>query len=168
MVKSMTDDIRVVTMKPRRSRKIKRSKAKREKSISALVKELDALVSRVVRLGACDSEGMVKCYTCGYKTHYKKIHCGHYISRFYKETRWDLRNLRPQCFNCNIYRKGNAVSFRQKLVEEYGEEEIKEMEKSVDFLVRGGKTREWLEKSIEIEKKSLETLESELSTEMKI
>jgi hypothetical protein len=164
----MTDDIRVVTLKPRRSRKTKRSKAKREKSISALTKELDALVSRVVRLGACDSEGMVKCYTCGHKAHYKKIHCGHYITRYYKETRWNKRNLKPQCFMCNIYRKGNAIIYRRNLVLEFGEEEVKQMEYSVDPLIRGGLSREYLEKCIQIEKKSLEILESRLSTEMKI
>jgi hypothetical protein len=155
-------------MKPRRRAKRAPGRVKREKSISALTKELDALVSRSVRLSAMDKNGMVECYTCGHRVHYKKIHCGHYIMRFFRVTRWDRKNLRPQCYLCNIYRKGNAVIFRRKLVLEYGDEVVKQMEDSVDLLIRGGLSREYLEKCIEIEKKSLELLERQLSTEMNL
>ena len=150
----MTYDIVSLPSKKRRTSskrpKTALKRKKKEKTISALTKELDTVVSRFVRLSRADPEGMVICYTCGHKAHYKKIHAGHYITRFFKATRWDLRNLRPQCFMCNIYRKGNAVIFRQNLVKEYGEEEIKEMEKSVDFLVRGGLRREYLQEQIAV------------------
>ena len=135
---------------PSKRPKTARRRKNKEKTVSVLTKELDALVSRFVRLSRADTEGMVTCYTCGHKAHYKKIHAGHYITRYFKATRWDLRNLRPQCFMCNIYRKGNAVIFRQNLVKEYGEEEIKEMEKSVDFLIRGGLYKEYLQEQIDI------------------
>lgn len=55
--------------------------------------------------------------------------------------------------------------FRRKLVLEYGEEVIKQMEASVNPLIRGGLSREYLEKCIENERKALESLESELSTQ---
>ena len=161
----MNTDIRVVTIKPRKRAKRAPGRVRREKSTSALTKELDALVSRSVRLQAMDKNEMVECYTCGQSKHYKKIQCGHFVTRYFRVTRWDRRNLRPQCFNCNIRLKGASLMFRRKLVLEYGEEVIKQMEASVNPLIRGGLSREYLEKCIENERKALESLESELSTQ---
>lgn len=67
------------------------------KTVSRLVKELDALFSRFIRLSFVDNEGNVKCYTCSYKAPLKKMQAGHFVSRFYKETRWNEDNVRPQC-----------------------------------------------------------------------
>ena len=114
------------------------SKLKKEKSITKLTKELDKWFSLYVRLSNAYKDGLVHCYTCTSVSHYKKIHAGHYISRYYKATRWDERNVRPQCFMCNIFRKGNAVIFRRNLVNEIGDVAVEEMEKSVDVLLRGG------------------------------
>lgn len=102
-----------------------KTKAKRGK----LIKEADKAYSTYVRLKYADKDGMVKCYTCDDVYHYKKLQCGHYISRLFKYTRWDLNNLRPQCFYCNMRRAGCAFIFRQNLVDEIGEDIVKAMEK---------------------------------------
>ena len=120
---------------------------KKEKTVSQLQKELDVLFSRHIRYSNSE-DGVCTCYTCGHKNEVKKMHAGHYITRFFKTTRWDERNVKPQCFMCNIYRKGNAVLFRQNLVRDYGLPAVEEMEKSVNFLLRGGLKREWLEEKI--------------------
>lgn len=99
-------------------------------SVSKLIKELDKRFSLKTRLKYADKEGICTCYTCGHKAHYKKMQAGHYISRFYKKTRWDERNVRVQCVLCNLWKRGDSVPFRQKLVEEYGEKAVKEMELS--------------------------------------
>lgn len=118
------------------------------KSIARLTKDLDAVFSRFIRLSRADKSGIVACYTCPFKTEYKKIHAGHYISRFYKATRWDERNVRPQCYMCNIWKKGNPVIFRSNLVKEYGEKALQEMEDSVHKVIRGGVKREELTQKI--------------------
>lgn len=61
---------------------------------------------------------------------------GHYISRFFKYTRWLKENCRPQCFMCNMRLGGCAHIFREKLVLEYGETFVKEMEQKAKILFR--------------------------------
>lgn len=114
-----------LTVEPYPKRRAKASKPskvklKKERSISALIKDLDAVMSRFVRLSRADKEGMVQCFTCDKFFHYKKIQNGHYISRFYKAVRWDEDNCRPQCMWCNMYKNGDAANFRERLVIEIG------------------------------------------------
>jgi hypothetical protein len=130
---------------------------KKEKSISKLTKELDTIFSKFIRLSHAKN-GLCACYTCGHESPIKKIHAGHYITRYYKATRWDERNVRPQCFMCNIYRKGNSVIFRQNLVRELGEDIVKEMESSANILIRGGLDRDMLLGKITHYKKIVDNL----------
>jgi hypothetical protein len=56
------------------------------KSISKLKKELDKWFSLYIRLRYATDEGMAQCYTCGKVDHYKKLQCGHFMSRrFYTD-----------------------------------------------------------------------------------
>lgn len=98
------------------------------KGVSKLMKELDAVFSRYVRLKNADSEGIVSCYTCGHRNHYKKMQNGHYISRFYKKYRFDERNCRVQCSMCNMWKSGDIPTFRIRLVQELGLAEVESME----------------------------------------
>lgn len=68
-----------------------------------------------------------ECYTCGQKNLDKhNWHTGHFIA---KKTcgaylKYDLRNLRPQCYNCNINLGGNGALFYQKMVIREGQEYV--------------------------------------------
>lgn len=61
------------------------------------------------------------CYTCG--THSDAPHTGHFISSSIcsAELRYDLRNLRPQCYRCNIHLSGNWLSYEKRLILEHGQ-----------------------------------------------
>ena len=64
------------------------------------------------------------CYTCGKGPLVGSgWHTGHFIPRsicgFY--LRYDLRNLRPQCYGCNIDRGGNGAIFYRNLVRDEGQ-----------------------------------------------
>lgn len=122
-------------------RKKTRPRAK-QASISVLVKALDAIFSQWVRLSHADENGMVECYTCRRYFHYKKLHAGHYISRFYKETRWSPVNVQPQCPMCNLWKRGDPVTFRERLVQEYGATKVEELEISRKIFQK--LDREWL------------------------
>jgi len=65
------------------------------------------------------------CYTCG-KTGLEgsNWHTGHYITKSICSgaIAHDLRNLRPQCYRCNINLSGNWVSFDKRMKEDEGEE----------------------------------------------
>lgn len=102
----------------------------------ALIKATDTVYSSYVRQKYADKEGMVKCYTCEDVYHYKRLQCGHYISRLFKYTRWDLNNLRPQCFYCNMRRAGCAFIFRENLVKELGTEVVENMEQRARLLFK--------------------------------
>lgn len=102
---------------------------KKKPTRTKLIKEADRLFSLYVRHHYADKDGMVPCYTCSGIYPIKKIQAGHYIPRGIKYLRWELDNLRPQCFLCNCRRYGMAFVFRENLVSEVGELRVLEMER---------------------------------------
>ncbi len=121
-------------------------KPRRSVSISKLKKRLDTLVSLYVRqINA--KNGKVKCYTCGRVMDWKESQCGHFISRSYLATRWNLNNLRVQCVGCNVFGGGKPLDFEERLIEEIGNTAVMKMKKSrhkITIL-----TKDWYEKQIE-------------------
>lgn len=117
------------------------------KSVSYYKKKLDALVSRYVRSSFFSGE-MGSCYTCGLVRPKLELQCGHFISRQYNATRYDLENLRPQCSNCNIWRRGNIAFFADNLLKELGRERFDAL------IARGRKRKEFTRQELisEIEK----------------
>ena len=91
---------------PRNSKKPTRSK---------LVKKLDVVFSQYIRLKYADKHGMVKCFTCDTRHHWKKIQNGHFQSRRHYSTRWNEDNCRPQCVRCNMFDQGRNWVFGQRL-----------------------------------------------------
>lgn len=70
-----------------------------------IVKRLDDIYSKWLRLKYADKEGKCKCYTCGKKLYWTAMQCGHFIRRLVYLLRWDERNTRPQCEECNCHRE---------------------------------------------------------------
>lgn len=127
------------------TRKKKLGSRKKPPSISALIKLCDAAFSSTVR--RINSAGILNeinaCFTCGRFYPIKKLHCGHYLSRFYKAARWDFDNARPQCMMCNLWKRGDPVVFRQNLVKEIGLERVLAVESKRSVSIK--LTREYLE-----------------------
>ena len=96
---------------------MKRKKLSRGK----LVKKLDAIFSRYIRLRHATNE-IVECFTCGVKAHYKdNMQCGHFQSRRFYSTRWDEINCQVQCAGCNVFRFGEQFKFSIHLDQQYGQ-----------------------------------------------
>lgn len=102
-----------------------RDKEKSEKAY--LIVDLDDVVSKYVRSKEANKDGVLYCYTCNKAGDWKSFDCGHYVGRSFMKLRWDLRNLRPQCVNCNRHLYGN--------IEVYGERLEKETPGIVELLV---------------------------------
>lgn len=68
-----------------------------------------------------------KCITCGRLEPWNKIHAGHYQNAGFLATRWDERNVNPQCYQCNSMREGNAGAYTLALVDKYGTSIISEL-----------------------------------------
>jgi len=106
-----------------------RTKKPKKPKKSALVKKLDKVFSLYIRnLYAID--GVVECYTCGACKPVSEMQCGHFMSRRFYSTRWDVDNSRPQCLKCNMFNQGEQYEFGKKLEEELGHgrvEQIREL-----------------------------------------
>lgn len=70
-------------------------------SFSDMRKLTDALFSVIVRYRSADPRGMTSCVTCAKKMHWKEIEAGHFCKRDRWATRYDRRNVNPQCRECN-------------------------------------------------------------------
>lgn len=72
------------------------------------------------------------CYTCG-RTGLQGSNChvGHFISSSVCSgaLRYDLDNLRPQCYSCNIHKSGNWIAYEEHLTEEKGPNFVAELKK---------------------------------------
>jgi len=86
-----------------------------------LIKKLDTVFSQYIRRRTADHKGIVECYTCGKKDHWKKMQCGHFQSRKYYSTRWNEDNCQVQCVGCNMFKSGEQYKFGLKLNMQYGE-----------------------------------------------
>jgi hypothetical protein len=78
---------------------------------SKLVKKLDTVFSQWVRLSNADNNKNCICITCNKTLFWKEIQAGHFISRKHYSTRWDERNVKPQCAGCNVFRYGEQYKY---------------------------------------------------------
>lgn len=83
-------------------------------------KTLDAIVSKVVRLGSANTQGFVRCATCPAVKHWKEMQCGHFQKRGNLMTRYDMQNLAPQCEDCNCFKDGEQEVFAKFIDNFYG------------------------------------------------
>lgn len=103
--------------------KKKRSRAK-SGSIRLLKKKLWEECKRIIRLRYQQHDGSWNCYTCDNKLEEpKQAQTGHFIpsSICSTEMRYDLDNLRVQCYRCNINLSGNWPEYEKRLNKEMGE-----------------------------------------------
>lgn len=120
-------NIQIIERKPKKQAAKRKKQPAKPPSIAKLTKEADALFSRKVRQINVPVAAL-PCFTCGTRFEKKKLHCGHYLSRYYKAARWDDDNARPQCMMCNLWKRGDPITFRANLIKEIGEERVKAVE----------------------------------------
>lgn len=80
----------------------------------SLVIKLDTVFSQYIRRKNAVNE-ISECITCSKKDHYKKLQCGHFMSRRHYSTRWDENNVGVQCYGCNITNQGMQYAFSKYL-----------------------------------------------------
>ena len=83
-----------------------------------LVERLDTVFSQYIRRTDAINE-IAECITCGKKDHYKKLQCGHYMSRRHYSTRWDEDNCHVQCAGCNVFRAGEIYLYGKYLCSKF-------------------------------------------------
>jgi hypothetical protein len=79
------------------------------------------------------------CYTCPARDlEGSNCHTGHFITdaTCSTELSYDLRNLRVQCYHCNVNLSGNWVVFEQRLTQNHGSDYVAEL-KSRNIATKG-------------------------------
>lgn len=109
----------------------------KQTGLSTLIKKLDAVFSKYIRLRNADGNGFVTCFTCGAVHHWTKAQCGHHMKRQYMNTRFDEMNCQVQDFKCNYLEQGADVQFRENLIKKYGQVEYDKL------LIRKSQTKKW-------------------------
>ena len=105
-------------------------------TITKLKKKLDKLFSEYIRRRKANYLGLVNCFTCGVKKHWKEQQAGHFQSRSHHSTRWDEVNVQVQCIKCNMFRQGEQYKFGLYLDERYGKGTAKELENRAKTIVK--------------------------------
>lgn len=86
-----------------------------EEDLGDLITDADTIFSQFVRLKYAAKDGVTGCYTCYTRKHWTLIQAGHYIKRAHLFLRWDERNVKPQCSECNEMKYGNIVEYTKRL-----------------------------------------------------
>lgn len=79
------------------------------------------------------------CYTCGKtKLEGSNRHTGHFLpkSTCGSYLKYDLRNLRPQCYSCNINKGGNGAIFYNNMVKKEGQEYVDKIFKDRQKIIK--------------------------------
>lgn len=100
----------------------------KKKTKTQLKNALDAVFSKYIRLKYATDSGYVKCYTCGAIHHWKEMDAGHFHSRRFMNTRWDERNVFPQCRKCNRFLEGMKPQFTLRRLSEMTKEDYQDLE----------------------------------------
>ena len=132
-----------------------------EKGYRELERILDKVFSEYIRLRDADDNGWARCITCGsvHRWNDGDTHNGHYINRDVKAVRFNEVNCNAQCKSCNSFRSGRIHIYRQKLIEKYGEDEVKEIERLAD--TGGNYDCYWLQLKIKEYREKVRRLKSE-------
>ena len=120
------------------------------------------LLQKLVRLKAADKNGFCECVTCGIRKHWKEMQGGHFIERG-KAHKVLEENIHPQCPYCNQHgmkRASVVLAYRSFMVDSYGEDFVKAMERSANDVVK--RSRPDIEDQIKEIKRRNSELEAQL------
>lgn len=150
---------KIIRKKKSKKKTNKKNKVKKV-SKRKLIKKLDEVFSKYIRLKNANSKWIVQCYTCWIKDLRKNMQCWHFFSRKHMKTRWEEWNCEVQCYRCNVVLNGNYIIFTKKKLEEWWEElfekRMQESKKLSDFTIQD------LENKIEYYKEKVKELEKKL------
>ncbi len=124
------------------------------------IKQLDAELWRVfslwIRQKDADDNGVVRCVTCGAFRQWRSVDAGHFISRRHLATKFDERNVHPQCKQCNGFGSGEQFKMSQYINRKFGfgmaeklERDSKQSTKwyKVDYILKIEEYKEKLKKN---------------------
>ena len=109
---------------------------------------------RIIRKRYVDRNGNWRCFTCDQLiTEPRNAQTGHFIASSIcgAYLRYDLRNLRIQCYKCNINAGGNGAEYYRRMVIENGQEFVDQIFQDKQKLIKADEI--WYKNKIEEYKK---------------
>ena len=99
----------------------------RKLSIPSLRKKADQVFSLYIRK-KYEKDGFVCCITCLRSFPRGSTKGGHYLRRAIQATRYNERNVHPQCLMCNVFKHGELPKYALFLIKTYGPNILEELE----------------------------------------
>lgn len=98
------------------------------------------------------------CISCGYVGDSRKWNAGHFRPQGgNQQLRFNLLNLHKQCEQCNSYKSGNLVPYRENLIKKIGLDRVEQIEANQE---RGNYTVEYLQRLIKVFRKKIKLYET--------
>ena len=110
---------------------------KRQAGQATLVKKLDKVFSRYIRLRDAFPNGTFRCISCGKIKPFDQSDCGHYHSRRHMSTRFDEENCNSECRFCNRFSADHLIGYRENLIRKIGTQRFQMLE------VKAHQTKKW-------------------------
>jgi len=113
--------------------RVKIKKASKQR-ISVLDRKLKELCKQIIR-----KKYPHDCYTCDQKNlKGVNLQTGHMIPKgsLGSYLRWDLRVLRPQCFDCNLNKGGQGAEFMRKMIIREGQDYVDKIFEDRNLIVK--------------------------------
>ena len=123
-------------------------------SLKTLKRKLWELCKQIIRRRCVLKDGSYKCYTCDRTIENPQdAHCGHLIPSGASGAflRYDLRNLKICCYNCNVNLGGNGAEFYKRMVKEVGQKAVDKLFADKNIIVKADRLF-YLQKIAEYEK----------------
>lgn len=96
----------------------------KKQSRSTLIRKLDTVFSKYIRLRDAMPEGYFVCISCGNIKPISQADCGHFIGRQHMSLRYSELNCNAQCRYCNRFCEGEHVGYRRRLIQKIGEKNV--------------------------------------------
>jgi len=89
--------------------------------VKQLIKKLDSIFSKFIRLRDASNDGICRCITCGTLHRWEQMDAGHYVKRQYMATRFNEFNCHAQCRKCNWLEQGADAKYREFIIRKFGQ-----------------------------------------------
>lgn len=139
-------ECRNIQEKQRKKNKPKKKLKPKRTRLRILDDKLWKLFSIYTRSKDTDFAGNVCCYTCGSVHHWRTVDAGHFIKRGFKKSKFDERNVKPQCKKCNQFGGGMQDEFAVNILNNYGADVLLELHASKNEIFKP--TEEWYNEKI--------------------
>ena len=126
-----------ITKKEKLAKQIAKRKEKRLNSPKRLKTELDRVFSLYIRHRAANRAGNIICVCCGRTLPWQEAQNMHYVGRANMNTRWETQNCFAGCIGCNVFKNGNYPAFTKYLLDNFGEEWLK------NLIKKGQEIKQW-------------------------